>query len=206
MSLQHALNSALSVAKDLSTKVVVVGGLAALFWGSKKRTVDVDLQIALSSTDMSNLIGVASRHGLKFKEPIMIGARFISDETEIDFLLATTKLEKEILRTSVSCTILGVNVQCANINELIASKWLAGRSKDIKAINNILLSNSDKVDRDYINSFLPKNKQFYLEPDGSPKQLKKSSLAEIRSLAKRDSSIASRLLQIADLIERELDV
>jgi predicted nucleotidyltransferase len=131
---------------DADVQLVLIGGLAAQVHGSPSLTADVDICFALDDENLDRLAGalgalVAIRRGMAPGVAAPIDARALRAGDV--FTLSTRYGDLDLLAhpdpglnfealasRSIRAEILGVEVQVASLEDLMAMKRAAGRPKD----------------------------------------------------------------------------
>jgi hypothetical protein len=136
----------LAALRDANVQFVLIGGLASQVHGSTSLTVDVDVCFALDRANLERLAAVladltAVRRDMPpgLVAPLDVRALRAGDVFtlrtrygDLDLLARPDPdLDFEVLsRHAIAADILGVRVQVASLDDLIAMKRAAGRPKD----------------------------------------------------------------------------
>lgn len=136
----------LAALRDADVQFVLIGGLASQVHGSTSLTLDVDICFALDRTNLERLAAVladltAIRRDLPpgVVAPVDVRALRAGDVFtlrtrfgDLDLLARPDPgLDFDVLsRQAIVADILGVRVQVASLDDLIAMKRAAGRPKD----------------------------------------------------------------------------
>ena len=124
---------------DHEVKYVVIGGIAAILYGVPRATFDVDILIEATQENAVNLLAALEKAGLAaatLTTPEQVLAHEITifkDRVRIDVQTSTPGLTFEQAwdnRRTVS--YLGQEIQVVSREDLIASKYAAGRAIDIE--------------------------------------------------------------------------
>ena len=136
----------LAALRDAGVQFVLIGGLASQVHGSTSLTLDVDVCFALDRTNLERLAAVLADlaairrdmppgvvapldvRALRAGDVFTLRTRF----GDLDLLARPdTDLNFDVLsRQAILADILGVRVQVAGLDDLIAMKRAAGRPKD----------------------------------------------------------------------------
>jgi len=144
--------------RDGGFRWYLFGAQAASLWGRPRFSGDVDVTIAISQSDLPEFIRVMQTSGFKLRfddREFMERARvfpFLHEPTSypIDVVLAGPGLEEEFLSRAVM--VEGVPV--ISPEDLIITKVLAGRSKDIEDVRGVLRERADSLDLSRIRTLL----------------------------------------------------
>jgi hypothetical protein len=132
---------------------VVIGGVAAVLWGSSRNTFDLDISFALDEGNLEALGGVlvelgASLKGVEEELPFVADARTLR---HVELLTLTTSAGEldllghpaggpgyEVLRKRAARIDIGdFHILVASIEDLISMKRAAGRPKDLADIEEL---------------------------------------------------------------------
>lgn len=125
----------------------VFGAQAVLIWGRPRFTADVDVTVRLEPEEPDRLIEVLANEKfvLRVRNPREFVARarvlpFVHTPTNLplDIVLAGPGLEEQFLARAVIMDIGGVQVPVMSPEDLVVTKILAGRPKDIEDVKGIL--------------------------------------------------------------------
>jgi hypothetical protein len=147
----------LSVAlTELGVGWYVFGAQGVLHWGRPRFTEDVDVTVQLGSVDTSRLVATLQRHGFNLRDEGT--AAFIAQTRvapfvfarsgwALDVVLGGPGLEETFLGRSVSVDVVpGVSVQIISAEDLIVTKILAGRAKDLDDVDGVIRAQADALD------------------------------------------------------------
>ncbi len=141
----------------------VFGGQAALIWGRPRMTADLDVTVRLGDTGSQTLVGALQAGGFDLR--IVATPDFVQQTRvlplihrpsglAVDIVLAGPGLEDDFLDRAVVLEIGGTNVPVISAEDLVVTKILAGRPKDIDDIRGVLLERHDRLDIDQIRETL----------------------------------------------------
>ena len=139
----------------LSIDWYVFGAQAALLWGRPRMTTDVDVTARLGETGTEGLVAALEQNG--FAVRIAATPEFVrqtrvlplvheSTGLALDVVLAGPGLEDDFLARAVAVDVDGVNVPVISPEDLVITKILAGRAKDIDDIRGVLADRGDRLD------------------------------------------------------------
>ena len=122
------------------------GAQAAIIWGSPRLSADVDITAAIEPASIDPFIKTMKAHGfdLMFTDPEFVTrARvlpFVHRRTvmRVDVVLAGPGLEEEFLRRVIPIAVSGRRIPVISPEDLVITKVLAGRPKDIEDIHGVI--------------------------------------------------------------------
>ena len=137
----------------------VFGAQAALLWGRPRLTTDVDITVRLGDIDAQTLVEALGSRG--FDVRITATPEFVRQTRvlpmvhqptglAVDVVLAGPGLEDEFLARAVLVEMGGIAVPVISAEDLIVTKTLAGRSKDIEDIRGVIAERGDELDTNQI--------------------------------------------------------
>lgn len=138
---------------DEHIQYVLVGGLAVQLHGFLRATFDIDLVLAMNSTNLARFIAVAKRHGLVPAIPVPIDSLANPDLIDqwhrekgmlafslrepqaggsvVDVLVRPDVPFERLMANAIMGELSGRRVPIASIPDLLAMKRAAGRPKDM---------------------------------------------------------------------------
>ncbi|WP_437651447.1 nucleotidyltransferase [Sorangium sp. So ce362] len=140
----------------------VFGAQAAVAYGRPRMTADVDVTIDLAQTSALTLVDDLSRAGFDLRihlgEDFLREARLLplvhrSTSMPIDVVIAASSLHIEFLARRRLIDLGGVRVPMISPEDLVVTKVLAGRPKDLEDVRGVLLEQHD-LDLDRIRELL----------------------------------------------------
>lgn len=141
-------------------KYMVIGGIAAGTIGEPRVTGDVDVDIIISNEDIPVLLDKLKKSGFEvpkkqgIKSALRTGVfRVIYKDFYIDFLIASTELEKEAFERSKKRLLFGVKANFPTPEDMILLKIIPGRDKDMLDAKNIVLRHKEKLDKTYLENW-----------------------------------------------------
>lgn len=136
----------------------VFGAQATLVWGRPRLTTDVDVTVKCSaSTD--HLVRTLNAHGFSLRidatEIFIRTTRVVPLEHEVsglalDLVLAGPGLEDLFLERAIPVDVAGTLIPFISPEDLIVTKVLAGREKDIEDVRGVLSERGATLDVDRI--------------------------------------------------------
>jgi len=139
----------------LGVRWYVFGAHAVLVWGRPRLTGDVDVTMFLDPEDPEAFVAAMAQAGFDLR---VTNVRDFVARTRVfpfthtnsglalDAVLGGPGLEEEFLRTARQVDIGGVTVPVIGPEELIVTKVLAGRTKDLGDVRGILVAQGEALD------------------------------------------------------------
>ena len=138
------------------------GAQAAILWGSPRLSVDADVTARIEPDEMKAFIETMSRHGFDL---LFSDAEFVErtrvlpfvhriSSMPLDVVLSGPGLEEDFLRRAVSIDVRGTMIPVISPEDLIVTKILAGRAKDIEDVRNLIHERRASLDFESIRSLL----------------------------------------------------
>ena len=137
----------------------VFGAQAALVWGRPRLTTDVDVTVRLGSLDGGEF--VRELQAREFDVRIVATPEFVRQTRvlplvhrpsglAVDVVLAGPGLEDEFLARAVTVTIGGEPIPFISPEDLVVTKILAGRPKDLEDVRGVLSERGDPIEVDRV--------------------------------------------------------
>ena len=154
--LLRALSAALGTHR---VRWYLFGAQAVTIWGRPRLTTDVDVTIRLESLSAEDLVAALGAAGFRlsdgFSEEFVKATRvlpliFQSTGLPLDIVLAGPGLEEQFLDRAVVVALDDFAVPVISPEDLVVTKLLAGREKDIEDIRGVLRVRAGLLDLDYI--------------------------------------------------------
>lgn len=133
----------------------VFGAQAVVVFGRPRQTLDIDVTIDLGIDEMSKLASALSTAGfitrLENLEDFVRRTRAApvvhrASGIPVDIILAGPGLEREFIARAVDVEIEGNSIPFISPEDLIVTKILAGRAKDLEDVRGILDKQRRKLD------------------------------------------------------------
>ncbi|MCU1348994.1 MAG: hypothetical protein JWO56_2024, partial [Acidobacteria bacterium] len=155
----HALSAAM---KETNLRWYLFGAQAAIIWGSARLSADVDVTASVDPALLDAYTAAMRRHGfeLLFDDPDFVlrtrvlPFRHAKSGLPLDVVLAGPGLEEDFQARSVPVDIEGVLVPVITPEDLIITKVLAGRAKDIEDIRSVIHERRTSIDVERIRAIL----------------------------------------------------
>ena len=138
------------------------GAQAAIIWGSPRLSADADITAQLPPEEVEPFIEAMRRNGFHvvisdsdFVESTRV-LPFVHQSTRmpVDVVLAGPGLEQEFLQRAVSVDLGSTSIPVISPEDLIVTKVLAGRAKDIEDVRSVTHERRGSLDVDRIRSIL----------------------------------------------------
>ena len=141
----------------------VFGAQAALIWGRPRLTTDVDVTVRLGALDSRAFVSALQVRGFDLR---VIATPDFVQQTRVlplvhqptglalDVVIAGPGLEDEFLARAVTVEIGGAAVPIISPEDLIVTKILAGRPKDIEDVRGVLAERGGSLDLAQVRSTL----------------------------------------------------
>lgn len=134
------------------------GAQAVAIWGRPRLTTDVDVTVGLESGSEA-LVALLSGAGFKlsdvFSDEFVRSTRVLplihqSSGMPLDVVLAGPGLEEQFLDRAVVVSLEDFTVPVISPEDLVVTKVLAGREKDVEDIRGVLRARAGSLDVEYI--------------------------------------------------------
>lgn len=133
------------------------GARAAVLYGSRRLTADVDVTVILGDVDVTRLVSSMRAEGLWLRvddDEFVARTRVLplshhSTSMPVDVVLGTAGLEEMFLAHARVIDVLGVAVPVIAPGDLVVTKLIAGRPLDIEDAAAVVRARSD-VDMDEV--------------------------------------------------------
>lgn len=144
-----------AVLSRLGARWYVFGAQAVLVWGRPRLTGDVDVTMFLEPEQTDVFVSTMAEAGFELRVADVHGfvARtrvfpfeHVASGLALDVVLGGPGLEEEFLRTARPVDLGGVTVPVIGPEELIVTKVLAGRPKDLEDVHGILAAQGETLD------------------------------------------------------------
>jgi len=159
MDVKTVTKKTLRALGEAKVPYMIVGGLAANYYGFPRATIDIDLAVRLEGEGVDRLIKAVKKAGFDISEPevekiVKVGDRFVMihprSRHRVDFWLAKTDYEREALERRHRVQIFGVRTWACSPEDLILTKLDAGRGKDLDDALGVLHRQKGKLDLKYL--------------------------------------------------------
>lgn len=146
--------------RELDVRWYVFGAQAAIIWGSPRFSSDVDVTVEFVAPE--RVMDVLRRHDFEVLEddPDFISRTRVIPVVHkpsgmpVDVVLAGPGLEDEFLARAIVRKVGGRNIPVMSPEDLIATKILAGRAKDLEDVRAVMRSRREELDVERICALL----------------------------------------------------
>jgi hypothetical protein len=130
------------------------GAQAATLWGRPRLTADVDITAEIPFESLDSFVEAMKRRGftLRFDDREFVNRTrvfpFLHDRTGVplDVVLAGPGLEEEFLDRAINVQFEGTAVPVISPEDLIVTKVLSGRAKDVEDVRGVLRERAGSLD------------------------------------------------------------
>lgn len=135
------------------------GAQAVTIWGRPRLTTDVDVTVRLQSGSTADLVAALGAAGFRLSESFsndfvrvtrVLPLIHQSTGMPLDVVLAGPGLEEQFLDRAVAVAIDDIVVPVISPEDLVVTKVLAGRPKDVEDVRGVLLVRAESLDLAYI--------------------------------------------------------
>jgi hypothetical protein len=133
----------------------VFGAQAVMVWGRPRLTVDVDVTVHLVPEDPMVFVLAMRDAGFELRvrdvEDFVRRTRVLpflhaASGLPLDVVLAGPGLEDEFARDAIGVPVAGTMVPFISPVDLVVTKILAGRPKDLEDVHGVILAQGDSLD------------------------------------------------------------
>jgi hypothetical protein len=159
----EALHAASRVLAPRGSRWYVFGAQAVTIWGIPRMSADLDLTIELALDEVPTFVQQMSDNGfrLRISEPGEFVARtgvlpfeHSGSGLLVDVVVSGPGIEEEFHRRAVPVDVDGVQVPFISPEDLIVTKVLAGRPKDLDDVRGVLETRGATLDLDWVRTTL----------------------------------------------------
>jgi predicted nucleotidyltransferase len=156
------LGALAAVMDQLGVRWFLFGAQAAIVWGSPRLSADVDVTADVASSTLDAYIQAMGAHGfdLTFSDSEFVAQSRVlpfvhrASRMPLDVVLAGPGLEEDFLQRAVPVDVDGSLIPVISPEDLIITKSLAGRPKDIEDIRGVIHERRASLDVDRIRTIL----------------------------------------------------
>jgi hypothetical protein len=156
------LGALAGVMDDQRVRWYLFGAQAAIVWGSPRLSADVDVTVEIDAEAVTAYVEAMTDHGF---DVVIADAEFLARTRVIPFVhrtsgmpldvvLAGPGLEEDFLHRSIPVDIGGTLIPVISPEDLIITKTLAGRAKDIEDIRGVISERRESIDAERIRTIL----------------------------------------------------
>jgi len=164
--LVQSLREICSFLDETSVEYMLVGGMAVGIWAEPRATEDIDLLVSIRLADLDNLrrhLTESGRFIFIHEKPMVFGrisflrATLRSNaDISIDFIFSDDFFKIEALKRKEVVQLSDFVLNIATPEDLIILKLLSGREQDKLDAMKILQIQKNKLDKDYLQTWLEK--------------------------------------------------
>lgn len=180
---QQILESLAGAFERRGIRYMVIGGQAVLLYGEPRLTRDIDVTIDLGPDRLPEVLSVTEELGWRVltdspaefvQKTMVLPVLEVTSGVRIDLVFSFSPYEKQAMDRIRRVRVGQVDVSFASVEDLIISKIVSGRPRDLDDVRAVLLKNPD-LDLQYIRRWLREFELSLSEPflEGF-EQLKKS--------------------------------
>ncbi len=140
---------------------MVIGGVANLFWGVPRTTLDVDVTVWVEEIEIPQVIPrFADRFRLLSNDPVEFvkETRVLPMETErgfrVDVIFGSLPFERAAIRRARLMSVAGQRVRICTAEDLIITKIVSDRPRDREDVAGIIRAQGVGLDRGYLDPLI----------------------------------------------------
>ncbi len=139
------------------------GAQATVLWGRPRLTADVDVTVRLDLADVGQLVDVLRARGFEprigdihdfVRRTRVVPFTHVPSALPVDVVLAGPGLEERFLNRAVMVRVGDLDLPVISPEDLVITKILAGRPKDLDDVRGVLRERLDSLDVSVIRSTL----------------------------------------------------
>jgi predicted nucleotidyltransferase len=165
----EALRRAVRFLEHEGIPFVVTGGLANAVWGEPRTTRDVDLKVYIgerSAKEFANLVAREFAPATPIPGgPTLIVSIAVLPDVTVDFLIAIPGYEEEVLARAQPVHFGEMTLSVCSPEDFIIHKVIADRPKDWADVEGVLIEQRDRLDQEYIRTWLAQFAEVLERPD-----------------------------------------
>ncbi len=151
------------VLRKRGSRWYLFGAQAVVTWGAPRMTADVDITVEIDPGQARSLVGEMERAGFELRirdvEGFVTRTRVLpfqhcSTGILLDLVLAGPGLEELFLERVRRVKMAGIEIPVISPEDLIVTKVLAGRTKDLEDIRGVLRELDDALDLEQVRQTL----------------------------------------------------
>lgn len=158
-SFREFCKAALKALNDGGVEYVIVGGLAAVYYGRPRTTMDLDLVVKFEPSSVERLCAALLKYGFDVspremqdavRERVHVSVFDKNSPYRLDLKWSATALDETSLARKKRVEIYGEEAWIESPENLIAGKLLFGSPQDLEDIQAVLLRQKGKLDMGYL--------------------------------------------------------
>ena len=139
------------------------GAQAVVAWGRPRFTEDIDVTVAGTPARARALVGALEKSGFRVRvddvddfvgRTWVLPVEHVSTGVPVDVVLGASGLEGQFLARARRIDLGGVTVPVISPEDLVVSKILAGRPKDLEDVIGVLQLQADQLDLGQVRELL----------------------------------------------------
>lgn len=153
-----------SVLSSQGGRWYLFGAQAVVLWGRPRLTADVDVTVEIDPTAVPRLLAALAPRGFELRlrrdvDDFIARTRVLPlwhrpSDLQVDMVLAGPGLEEAFLERAIVVDVGGVPVPVIAPEDLVVTKILAGRPKDLEDVRGILAERGARLDPEAIRATL----------------------------------------------------
>lgn len=161
--LHKVLSDFASVMRQWGRRWYLFGAQAVVFWGQVRNTEDIDVTAEVDIDEAPELVEAMKAAGFEprivewhqlARESRTLLFTHVQADAPLDVVLAGPGLEEDFLDRAVERDLLDYKLPVISAEDLVASKIVAGRAKDLEDAYSILRKQEDHLNLDRVRSTL----------------------------------------------------
>ena len=157
MNFENFIKKAIDALNESKVKYVVIGGIAAIFYGRARTTMDLDVVILVKEGEIEKLANSLRKN--KFEADLDEIKRSLKEKTHITIFLKNspyridlkgiyTSLDQASIRRRRKIKLFGRNVWIESPEDIVIAKLVYGSQQDLEDAKAILIK--QKLDLNYL--------------------------------------------------------
>lgn len=135
------------------------GAQAVTLWGRPRLTTDVDVTVEVAADGSAALVATLETAGFRLSEAFsdefvrstrVLPLIHVESSMPLDVVLAGPGLEEQFLGRAIAVQVGDFTVPVISPEDLVVTKVLAGREKDVGDIRGVLLARANSLDVAYV--------------------------------------------------------
>jgi predicted nucleotidyltransferase len=142
---------------------LIIGGIAAGVLGEPRVTGDVDVDIAMDDKDIPDFLDKVKEAGFEVPKRKCLAKvqqtgtfQVGCGDFHIDFIIASTDLEREAFRRRKTIKLYGIKGFFPTPEDLILFKVIPGRKQDLLDAERVVLRHRKRLDVEYLRTWAQK--------------------------------------------------
>lgn len=155
----EALSALSRVLRRCGYRWYVFGAQAVILWGEPRMSADLDVTVEMPSDELMGFVSAMEEAGFRLRienvaefveETRVLPFLYGGDGFPVDVILAGSGLETLILDRVRMVELAETTIPVISPEDLIVTKILAGREKDLSDVRGILEQRSAELDLEYV--------------------------------------------------------